>query len=497
MCQICRYIIPFCGDFLYFRCGIKFILRICGEIVKEDMGMTNVLIISQFFAPRNVIAAVRFTKIVKYLSQTGKYRFWVICFDSKECRRDEMLQRDIDKAAEYVSIVPVEVDKTLLSMVKRLKLGKNKEFVATDNTLKGRDETNNIYYVLQEKFVNCGQKGIKGVLKRFLGRFLLGVNDVYDLGFECLFTIKAQKVLKQIPLEQMDVMISSYGDLGALMLALRIKRSCPRLGWIVDYRDPITAESYLKKKVSDLVAYKADRMADYITGATRSCVGSGRQMRRFHVIPNGYDLEDIASVSSGQNEKLTICYTGSLYYAKCNMGPLFKMIYELDDEKQLEKERIKVIYAGEQSQLLIKQARQYGMEALLDIRGNVSRGEALQIQQQSDILCALTWNNIGNDNILTGKVLEYFMMHKPILALVSGNKPGSMIKSIINKANLGYCLEEVEAEKYYDKAKTWFLNKYMEFVSTGQVVCNPEEKILEQYNCKNTAAKFGKLIEQC
>lgn len=459
--------------------------------------MTNVLIISQFFAPRNVIAAVRFTKIVKYLSRTEKYRFWVICFDSKECKRDEMLQRDIDKAAEYVSIVPVEVNKTLLSMVKRLKLGKNKEFVATNNTLKGRDETNNIYYVLQEKFVNCRQKGIKGVLKRFLGRFLLGVNDVYDLGFECLFTIKAQKVLKQIPLEQMDVMVSSYGELGALMLALRIKRSCPRLGWIVDYRDPITAESYLKKKVSDLVAYKADRMADYITGATRSCVGSGRQRRKFRIIPNGYDLEDIASVSAGQNEKLTISYTGSLHYAKSNMGPLFKIIYELNFEKRLDTEQIKIIYAGEHFHLLKKQAGQYGLEQLLENRGKVSRREALQIQKQSDILCALTWNNIGNDNILTGKVLEYFMMCKPILALVSGNKPESMIKRIITEANLGYCLEEAENEKFYKEAKEWFANKYMEFIERGQVTCKPKERVLERYNCKNTASRFDKLMERC
>ena len=177
------------------------------------------------------------------------------------------------------------------------------------------------------------------------------------------------------------------------------------------------------------------------------------------------------------------------------MAPLFKIIYELSSEKRLDMERIRIIYAGEQSQLLKKQAEQYGLVQLLEIKGKVSRQESLQIQRQSDILCALTWNNIGNDNILTGKVLEYFMMYKPILALVSGNKPGSMIKHIINEANLGYCFEEAEAAKNYDEAKEWLLNKYMEFVATGMVACNPKERILEQYNCKNTAVKFERLID--
>lgn len=460
--------------------------------------MTNVLIISQFFAPRNIIASVRFTKIVKYLSQTGKYRFWVICIDPKEeCKRDEILQKDIDSVAEYVSIVPVKMDKTLLNMVKRFKFCNNKESAVTNDSLKTKNSTKDIYYIVQDKFVNCRQGGVKGGLKRFLGKFLLDANDVYDLGFEFLFNVKAQKALQQIPLEKIDVMISTYAGLGALILASRIKRRYTHLGWIVDYRDPITAESYIKKKLSDLVACRADRMADYITGATRSCVGSGRQMRKFHVITNGYDLDDIADVFSVQNEKLTICYTGGLYYDKRNMEPLFKIIYELSAENRLERERIGIIYAGEQFRILKKQAEKYGLEQLLENRGNVTRKEALEIQKQSDILCALTWNNIGNDNILTGKVLEYFMMHKPILALVSGNKPESMIKHIINEADLGYCLEEAEVEKYYDEAKEWFANKYMEFVESGQVTCKSQERKLEQYNCKSTAARFGKLIERC
>ena len=326
---------------------------------------------------------------------------------------------------------------------------------------------------------------------------MIGVNDIYDLGYEYKFVSKAKRVLGQIPLEKIDVMVSTYGDLGAVMLAKKIKHSNPHLGWIVDYRDPVTAASYLKKKILDLVVYKADRMANYVTGATSSCVGSGKCLRKFRMIPNGYDVEDIQDCVSAQNRKLVICYTGSLYYEKRDMKPLFKIVHELSEENRLDKNQISIIYAGEQFHILKKQAKQYGLEGILETKGMVSRKKALQIQKHADILCVLTWNNIGNDDILTGKVLEYFMMRKPILALVSGNKSESMIKRVIEEARIGYCLEEAGGDEDYNEAKEWFLNKYNEFKENGQITCNPKERILEKYSCEKMAEKFRMLIERC
>ena len=459
--------------------------------------MTNVLIISQFFAPRNVVAAIRFTKMVKYLSRTGKYRFWVICLASKDKELyDELLQRDLDDIKEYISVVSIEMDKSLLNAIKRYMCCK-KGIVSKIEHTKVKDETNDIYYILQEKFIHCQQKGWLGNVKRIFGGFLIGVNDIYDLGYEYKFVSKAKRVLDQIPLEKIDVMVSTYGDLGAVMLAKKIKHCYPHLGWIVDYRDPVTAASHLKKKILNLVVCKADRMANYVTGATSSCVGSGKCLRKFRMIPNGYDVEDIQDCVSVQNRKLVICYTGSLYYGKSNMKPLFKIVHELSEENKLDKNQISIIYAGEQFHILKKQAKQYELDDILETEGMVSRKKSLQIQKHADILCALTWNNVGNDDILTGKVLEYFMMQKPILALVSGNKSGSMIKRVIEEARIGYCLEEAGDDKYYNETKEWFLNKYNEFKEKGRIACNPRERILEKYSCEKMADKFGMLIERC
>lgn len=454
------------------------------------------LIISQFFAPTNIIAAVRFTKMVKFLARTGKYHFWVICIEPGEnCIQDDLLRRDIASVAEYVTVIPIDVNKRFMGSIKKT-VSHNKGGNAKAG-IRGKNETNDIYVIVQEKLVNCQQGGILGKIKRQLGSMLLAANDMYDLIYEYCFALKAVKKMKQMPLGHMDVMVSTYGHIGAVILAHKMKRKNPRMGWIVDYRDPVTAPSWIMRKIINSIVRQADRKADYITGATKSCSGSGKELKKFHVISNGYDREDATGLCTGQNEKLTICYTGSLYYRKSDMSYAFKLISELSEEEEIDLGRISIVYAGEQFHLLKKQAEPYGLTGILVNRGAVSRKESLQIQGQSDILCALTWNNAGNDHILTGKVLEYFMMQKPIFAIVTGNKPGSMLKRIIEDADLGFCLEESETDEYYDAAKRWFLNQYREFISKGRLKFEPQMDKLEQYSSERMAQKFGILIEKC
>ena len=459
--------------------------------------MKNVLVISQRFAPENVIAAIRFTKMVKYLARTKKFHFWIIYIGQNEdIMKDELLQNDIEGIEEYVTCLPIYADKKFLKKIKKSFSQKSKNIVTSNKQTESASQKD-IYYSIQKNFVSCDQRGIVGAVKRLFGRLCLAVNDVYDLTFEMAFAQKGVKLCKQIPMDDIDVMISTYGQVGSLMLALRLKNIKKGLNWIVDYRDPVRAASFIKKKVLGRIVSKADEKAKFITGVTKSCIGSGKHLEKFYVIPNSYDREDIEGICSVQNEKLTICYTGSLYYNKSDMTPLLKIIHELSEENKLNKKKIRITYAGPHGHSLKNLAKRYELEEILDYRGKIPRKESLQIQKQSDILCALTWNNIGNDEILTGKVLEYFMMQKPIFAIVSGNKPESLLKRIINEAHVGYCLEEAECEKYYEEAKEWFLDRYLEFMESGQITFEPEERILEKYSSEKMAESFGKLIEKC
>lgn len=450
----------------------------------------NVLIISQYFAPQNIIAAIRFTKIVKYLSKTGKYCFFVVCADhGSKYPVDELLQNDLDSVASYVTIISVDMKKKLVEAAK------NSLSEGGNEGPKGVKGERDIYFRLQEDFLNSNQTGMVGNTKRFIGKIAFAANDVYDLVCEKIFSIRAERMLDQIPLKKMDVMISTYGAAGAISLALKINKRYPQIKWIVDYRDPVLVEKGIKKAVLYRLALRADKRSEYITGATKSCIGSGKYLSKFRWIPNGYDRDDLDGILPVKNGKMTICYTGSLYYGKSDMSLLLKMISELIQERKINKEKISIVYAGDKFHMLQQQAAQYGVDEILCDKGMVIRKEALTLQKQADILCALTWNNKGNDNILTGKVLEYFMMNKPVFAVVTGNKPESMLKRIIQKADLGYCIEEAEADQHFEEAKNWLLNKYDEYIVTGRIECHPVERILEKYSSQKMAERFERLIE--
>lgn len=468
-----------------------------GNVVK------NILLISPYFAPRNVIASVRYTKMVKYLARTGEYHFWIICIGlNKGDVRDEILQRDIEEAAEYVTIFSVSIDKKLLKkaknlIVKKIQRKKKGEKNSSGKMINSAQEKY-AYYATQKKYASCEQKSVIGAMKRAFGKVIITANEIYDLGFEIIFAIKGIKFAEQIPIDDIDVMVSTYGSVGSLLLGLKFKRRRKQLKWIVDYRDVVNANTASKIKYWYLerIAYQADKKAAYITGAGSACVGSGKFLKKCRKIYNGFDKEDIRDFPIPEhNKKFQIVYTGTLYYGKSDMTLLFKMISELIRQKLVDIDRIEVVYAGRHFYILEDQAKKYNLQNILINKNMVSRKEALQLQQGANLLCALTWSNECDESVLTGKVLEYFMMGKPVIAFVIENSPER--KWIIEEANLGYCLDVVESGEHYERVKQWFLECYREYIEKGYNESHANTRILDKYSSEKMADRFKQLIDRC
>lgn len=360
----------------------------------------------------------------------------------------------------------------------------------------------NLYYIVQHEFVSCKQKGLIGGVKRKAGKFLLTANDVYDLAKERMFAKRGFELYKQIPVKDIDIMISTYGDIGNLLLALKCKKNRNQLKWIVDYRDPLRAKSGVKARYLRKVAAKVDKEADYITGVANTCIGSGKYMEKFREIPNGFDREDIKDFSAPEkNEKFRMVYTGTIYYGKSDLTLLFRIISELCKEEVLDKEKIEFVYAGKQFSTLADQAKEYGLYDILINKGMVTHKEALQLQYQADILCGVFWNDESSNNILIGKVLEYLMVERPILMIVSGkNKDaGAMEKrrQLMEEAELGCYLDVAGGRKNFEEAKQWFFEKYNEYIQNGNICNYSNRELLEKYSSAEMAGKFKRLIDAC
>lgn len=185
--------------------------------------MINVLLISQHFAPENTIAAIRFTKAIKYLVRMEEFHFWVICRRTEADRKDDILQRDIEEVGANVTVLPVFMKKPLTKIRKLIEGAQQKDTVSQE--IKDTQTKTDIVYRIQNNLISNEKKGVIGKLKKFSGKVMLTANDFYNCIFEdILFSNTGFKLGKQIPLEEIDVMISTYGGIGDLLLALKLKR---------------------------------------------------------------------------------------------------------------------------------------------------------------------------------------------------------------------------------------------------------------------------------
>lgn len=74
------------------------------ESIFGRTGMKNILIISEYFAPENIIAAIRPTKLAKYLKKTGKYHITVLTTIKTSKTRDSILENDLQFVDDLINV---------------------------------------------------------------------------------------------------------------------------------------------------------------------------------------------------------------------------------------------------------------------------------------------------------------------------------------------------------------------------------------------------------
>ena len=181
-----------------------------GVTYLETLG--KILMICTYFAPDASIAAVRTTKLAKYLSTCG-YHVDFLMEGNKSCGEDEILRHD----AEGIPVFQVENSQRFVSFANRykkwIKPYKEKRFNNLENRRKLNKRTGQIeFYPFETAYP------------------LLGSLDyiVEQLRQKDLFR-EAKKMLKEM--EGYDYVITSYGDsfsyfCGAYLKAIKKQHGC-------------------------------------------------------------------------------------------------------------------------------------------------------------------------------------------------------------------------------------------------------------------------------
>jgi glycosyltransferase involved in cell wall biosynthesis len=235
-----------------------------------------------------------------------------------------------------------------------------------------------------------------------------------------------------------DCIVTTSAYESAHLVGLGLGRRRP--AWIADFRDgwtfhpwrppfPTAAQRRLDAWLERTVVRSAER-----TIVVERPVGEDFR-RRLAVdagyVPNGWDpdLEREAAstnMTSLEPRKLTLVHTGKLSgpWGR-HPGNLFEALRRLQEEEPDIVDRLALLLAGRldvDEQRLIMEA---GLERIVRHVGVLSRGDAIALQRNADVLLLLTSPTLVWE--LPGKIFEYFGARRPILALAKDNEAARLV----------------------------------------------------------------------
>lgn len=337
-------------------------------------------------------------------------------------------------------------------------------------------------------------------IKRFLSWAFYYSADRLENYFLAQGLIKAAKREK---LKGFDIVIATYPGAGVHVAGEWFKKKKITKRFIADYRDPAYnpggRSNKIEQKHDKHVQNRAIKYADAVV-----CVSQGMadnikaqypasKLPPVYVVRNGFDSEDNVSAISANldTEKFNFVYTGALYQGRRTVDILARVIKELVDEGFITVNDIAINYAGPDFEELKNQLRPYGIEAAAVDYGYVSRAQSLGMQMESDMVLLLNWNDDNYTGVIPGKLYEYMSSHKPILALIMGNKSGSESARMIADYGLGCACEQALPEDL-SKLKHYLIQTLSNFKDgvREDIACNK----ISAFEYKNIAQRYLNVI---
>jgi len=449
--------------------------------------MKRILLICNYFAPDNTIAAVRTSKLAKYLHQNG-YEVQVITEKKEINIEDELLKLDTEGIKVYYAYQSKFYKRFYNIYHKIIEPHKKKRFDNLENRYKINPKTGH-----EEFYTYEAAYPILGSLD-----YIVQLIKQYDL------YLSVKKTLRK--LDGFDYVITSYGDIFSFFTGKYYRKCHKEILWIFDIRDAI----YRYKFTPDYVKWLAKRYerqvwkkADCILGVSKGICKKVplKYRKKTYCLTNGYDMSDRYHLNTQRLDcsKLIFTYTGSMYGGLVNLSIFFQCVKDGIEQGEIDKDAVEFHFAGNDSAYKIfkNQAQNYNLGKNCVSHGKLSHKDALQLQQQSDILLVASHDYQNNEGgVITGKVLEYMSADKPVIGLIMGDIMHSELADIIRKTNLGIAYEESHNETDYKNLYLYICQKYKEFMCCGRIEHNPNKKELRKYDYKFLCKRLIKIMNQ-
>ncbi len=264
------------------------------------------------------------------------------------------------------------------------------------------------------------------------------------------------------------------------------------INWIADFRDPwttigyhnqlkLTKKSVAKHKILEKeVLHNTDHII--VTSFTTKEEFKEITNRPVSVITNGYDQENIAKVTL--DDKFTVSHIGSLLSGR-NPKNLWGALYDLTQENSAFAKAFQLRLVGAVSDDVLAAIKEAGLSDFLELKGYVSHQEAITLQRSSQVLLLIEIDSEETRCIVPGKLFEYMISKRPILAMGS---QGADISRLISETNSGYFFEYNQ----YSAMKSRILEYFILF-QEGKLIT--EVNGVEQYSRRELTKKMAQVIK--
>lgn len=295
---------------------------------------------------------------------------------------------------------------------------------------------------------------------------------------------------KYIKENNIDTIVTSGPPHSLHLIGLELKEKL-NVKWFADFRDPWTTIGYHKAlRLSNYAAKKHKKLESKVLNTADTIIVTSKTTKTefeaitnkpISVITNGYDIENVEKQTL--DTKFTLAHIGSFL---SDRNPLFlwECLVELVKEIPDFKSHLEIKLIGAVSQEVLDAISHFKLAEYLNLLGYVSHHEAIAHQKKSQVLLLIEINSEDTKSIIPGKLFEYMVSNRPIIAI---GPQESDFADIIKETNTGVFFDYSEKAKL----KSVILDFYNQFLE-GKLQSNGVG--LQQYSRKNLTKQLAQLI---
>lgn len=420
--------------------------------------MKKVLIITYYWPPAGGSGVQRWLKFVKYLGDFGIEPIVYTIKNKNYPIVDKSLAEEIPKHVKVLQ-KPIFEPNTIFSIFGKNK-GESAGFLNPNPTFFGRI----MQYIRANFFIPDARKFWIKPSVNYLTTYL-----------------KTHKI---------DVVITTGPPHSMHLIGQKLKQRL-HIKWIADFRDPWTEIDYFHQlpltKKAIKKHYKLEKevlqQADSVLVVSNTMKASYRKISpNVTVIPNGFDIE-ISDDETTLDTKFSITHVG-LMNADRNPKILWEVLDEIVHEDLNFKNDFELRLIGKVDASILAEVKKHEISENITVINYVSHKEVIQYQKQSQVLLIAVNNVPSAKGIVTGKIFEYLLANRPILAIApTDGDLAKIIQETKSGITIGFSAKETLKNTILD-----FYSKYKQ----EKLEVNLEN--IAQYHRKELTERLSEII---